>query len=74
MREFSKEELEYYKEKIAEAERSIELYGTKPIEDFWRRVEELEKKDRRERQLKRKNIKLNMMKPFSKIMKKYIRA
>ena len=74
MREFSKEELEYYKEKIAEAERSIELYGTKPIEDFWKEVNKMIEEDRREEKLRKENIKLNMMKPLKKITGKFIKV
>lgn len=74
MMKFSEEQEAYFTEKIAEAEESIKKYGTFPIEEFWEKVEKLEEKERRRKQLKTKYIKLNIIKPFGKISKKFIRA
>lgn len=74
MKKFSKKQEEYFAEKIAEAEESIKQYGTFPIEEFWERLHKLEEEERRQKQLRRKSLKLNIIKPFGKITKKFIRV
>ena len=74
MKKFSKEQEAYFEEKIAEAEESIKQYGTFPIEEFWKNLHKLEEEERRQKQLKRKSLRLNIIRPFGKITKKFIRA
>ena len=70
----SQEEWEYYKPFIEEAERDIEENGTLSWDEFWSLVEEEEKKERRERLSKIKDItRLRLAKCFGKISKKFVR-
>lgn len=70
----SKEEWEYYKPFIEEAERDIEENGTLSWEEFWSLVEQEEKKERRERLSKIKDItKLRLASCFGKISKRFVR-
>lgn len=74
MMKFSEEQEAYFAEKIAEAERDIALHGTISEKEFWAQVKEMEEEDRMERELKRRNIKLSLIRPFSRITKRFIRA
>ncbi len=70
----SEEEWEYYKPFIEEAERDIEENGVLAEEEFWALVEEEEKKERRERLSKIKDItRLRLAKYFGKISKRFVR-
>lgn len=70
----SEEEWEYYKPFIEEAERDIEENGVLTEEEFWALVEEEEKKERRERLSKIKDItRLRLAKYFGKISKRFVR-
>ena len=65
----SKEEWEYYKPFIGEAEKDIKENGTISLEEF---IEEL-KQERRERKLK-KNTTLKLANSLGKMLKRYIRV
>ncbi len=70
----SEEEWEYYKPFIEEAERDIEENGVLTEEEFWALVDEEERKERRERLSKIKDItKLRLAKCFGKISKRFVR-
>lgn len=70
----SEEELEYYRPFIEEAERDIEENGVLTEEEFWALVEEEERKERRERLSKIKDItRLRLAKCFGKISKRFVR-
>lgn len=70
----SEEEWEYYKPFIEEAERDIEENGVLTEEEFWSLVEEEERKERRERLSKIKDItRLRLAKCFGRISKRFVR-
>lgn len=57
---------------VEEAIRDIEKNGTMPIEDFWKRLEEAERRDKLYK--KQRIMKLHTMKNFGKIVKKFVRV
>ncbi len=70
----SEEEWEYYRPFIEEAERDIEENGVLTEDEFWALVEEEEKKERRERLSKIKDItRLRLAKCFGEISKRFVR-
>lgn len=70
----SKEEWEYYKPFIEEAERDIEENGVLTEEEFWALVEEEDRKERRERLSKIKDVtRLRLAKCFGEISKRFVR-
>lgn len=70
----SKEEWEYYRPFIEEAEKDIEEGRVYTEEEFWALLEEEEKKERRERLSKVKDVtKLRMHKCFGKISKRFVK-
>lgn len=70
----SEEEWEYYRPFIEEAERDIEEGRVYTEEEFWALLEEEEKKERRERLSKVKDVtKLRMQKCFGKISKRFVK-
>lgn len=72
MRKFTIEDEKRLMPFVEEGIRDIEENGTMPIEEFWKRLDEIE---RRERLYKKQRItKLRSMKSFGKIMKKFVRV
>ncbi len=72
MRKFTIEDEKRLMPFVEEGIRDIEENGTMPIEEFWKRLDEVE---RRERLYKKQRItRLHSMKSFGKIMKKFVRA
>lgn len=69
---FSKEEEEFFLEKIKEAEESIKLYGTRPIEELWAELDSLKEEERRKEKLRRKSTKFDTAKHLKKVLKKSI--
>ena len=73
MRKFTPEEEAYFIAKAEEAERCDELYGTMTEEEFWADIKKFDEELRRERQLKRKNMKLHIPNLLTKISKRFVR-
>lgn len=72
MKKFSKEQEEYFRMCIEEAERDIEENGTMTWEEF---LEELEQDERREGvYIKQNIIKLRLAKWLGKISRKFVKA
>ena len=72
MKKFSKEQEEYFRMCIEEAERDIEENGTITWEEF---LEELEQDERREGvYIKQNIIKLRLAKWLGKISRKFVKA
>ncbi len=70
----SEEEWEYYRPFIEEAEKDIEEGRVYTEEELWALLEEEEKKERRERLSKVKDVtKLRMQKCFGKISKRFVK-
>lgn len=72
MRKFTIEDEKRLMPFVEEAIRDIEKNGTMPIEDFWKRLEEAERRDKLYK--KQRIMKLHTMKNFGKIVKKFVRA
>lgn len=70
----SEEEWEYYRPFIEETEKDIEEGRVYTEEEFWALLEEEEKKERRERLSRVKDVtKLCMQKYFGKISKTFVK-
>lgn len=77
MKKFSKEQEEYFRMCIEEAERDIEKNGTISWEELWERIEEDERREGIYTKMsltKRYNIKLGLAKCFGKISRRFVKA
>lgn len=72
MREFTIEDEKRLMPFVEEGIREIEENGTMPIEEFWKRLDEVERRERLYK--KQRIIKLHTMKSFGKIVKRFVRA
>lgn len=74
MKKFSKEQEEYFRMCIEEAERDIKENGTLTEEEFWKLMEQERSEGiYQKRNIRKNNIKLNLLKCFGKISRRFIK-
>lgn len=77
MKKFSKEQEEYFRMCIEEAERDIEENGTITWDELWQKIEEDERREgiyTKRRITQNYNMKLSLAKCFGKISRRFVKA